>query len=180
MKTAVFLERDGILNECENVGGHQAVPTRLEQFKVTPEAARLLGELKADGHLLIATTNQPGVSRGEVRRNEVDLMHVILRRRLPLDDLFLCASDDPTHPCFKPQPGMFQEAAFKWGLDLDRCFVISDKWQDAKAAQIAGCTSVLVRSPWIGDDHHDFVVGSLAEAVGKIRQLCSAPHHAAA
>jgi histidinol phosphatase-like enzyme len=161
MKTAVFFERDGILNECENVGGHQAVPTRLEQFKVTPEAPRLLGELKADGHLLIATTNQPGVSRGEVRRNEVDLMHAILRRRLPLDDLF-------------------QEAAFKWGLDLDRCFVISDKWQDAKAAQIAGCTSVLVRSPWIGDDHHDFVVGSLAEAVGKIRQLCSAAHYAAA
>jgi phosphoglycolate phosphatase-like HAD superfamily hydrolase len=58
--------------------------------------------------------------------------------------------------------------------------VISDKWQDAKAAQIAGCTSVLVRSPWIGDDHHDFVVGSLAEAVGKIRQLCSAAHYAAA
>ncbi len=173
MKTAVFFERDGILNLCESARGHQIVPTRLEQFKVAPDADRLLQELKAAGHILIATTNQPGVSRGEVRRNEVDLMHAILRRRLPLDDLFLCASDDPTHPCFKPQPGMFQEAAFKWNLDLDRCFVVSDKWQDAKAAQLVGCTSVLVRSPWIGDDHHDFVVGTLAEAVGKICQLTS-------
>jgi histidinol phosphatase-like enzyme len=63
------------------------------------------------------------------------------------------------------------EAAFKWSLDLDQSFVISDKWQDAKAAQIAGCTSVLVRSPWIGDDHHDFLVDDIQSAVQKILQL---------
>ena len=65
------------------------------------------------------------------------------------------------------------EAAFKWSLDLDHSFVISDKWQDAKAAQIAGCTSVMIDSPWIGDDHHDFVVKDLGSAVAKIVQLQS-------
>jgi phosphoglycolate phosphatase-like HAD superfamily hydrolase len=63
------------------------------------------------------------------------------------------------------------EAGFKWGLDLDRSFVISDKWPDAKAAQIAGCTSVMIQSPWVGNDHHDFVVEDLKAAVAKILHL---------
>ena len=173
MKAAVFFERDGVLNLCETQHGHQAVPLRLEQFRINPAAAPLLARLKQAGFVLIATTNQPAVSRGELSRNELDLMHTILRRKLPLDDVMLCPYDDDTHPCQKPQPGMFLEAAFKWSLDLDRSFIVSDKWPDAKAAQVAGCTSVMIRSPWIGDDHHDFVVADLAAAVAKIEQL----HH---
>jgi D-glycero-D-manno-heptose 1,7-bisphosphate phosphatase len=175
MKAAIFFERDGVLNLCESKHGVQVVPNRLEQFRVNPDASALLQELKKAGFILIATTNQPGVTHGEVTRSEIDLMHTILRRKLPLDDVMLCASDDPTHPCMKPNPGMFIEAAFKWSLDLDHCYVISDKWQDAKAAQVAGCTSIMIRSPWIGDDHHDFVVGSLTEAVAKIHQLHASP-----
>ncbi len=175
MKTAVFFERDGILNLCEAERGHQVQPVRLEQFKVNPAAKPLLAELKRAGLLLIATTNQPGTSRGQMSRNELDMMHAVLRRQLPLDDLLACVSDDPHHPCYKPQPGMFLEAAFKWGIDLDHSFVISDKWQDAKAAQIAGCTSVLVQSPWIGRDHHDFVVPDFESAVSKVLHLHTQP-----
>lgn len=173
MKAAVFFERDGVLNLCEAPHGSQAQPLRLEQFKINPVAAALLTQLKQAGFILIATTNQPAVSRGDLTRNELDLMHAVLRRKLPLDDIMICPYDDADHPCFKPQPGMFLEAAFKWSLDLDRSYIISDKWPDAKAAQIAGCTSVMIRSPWIGDDHHDFVVEDLAAAVAKIQSL----HH---
>lgn len=180
MKAAIFLERDGVLNLCDTHNGSQVVPLRLEHFRVNPAAVEVLREAKAAGFVLIATTNQPAVSQGELSRNELDLMHAVLRRKLPLDDVMLCASDDPTHPCHKPHPGMFLEAAFKWSLDLDRSFVISDKWPDAKAAQVAGCTSIMIRSPWIGDDHHDFVVESLEEAMGKIRQLQNSLHAYAA
>lgn len=178
MKPAVFFERDGVLNCCAVLHGHQIPPRRLEDFQIDTGAAPLLQQLRDAGFILIATTNQPGVSRGDLRRTEVDVMHAILQRRLPLHDIFLCCSDDSSHPCFKPNPGMFSEAAFKWGLDLDRSFVISDKWADAKAAQILGCTSILIRSPWIGADHHDFVVPSLAEAVRKVQQLSPVPGHA--
>jgi len=173
MKAAVFFERDGILNLCEVHQGHQTTPLRLEHFRINPAMVLLLAQLKQAGLILIATTNQPAVSRGELSRNELDLMHAVLRRKLPLDDVVICPYDDTDHPCYKPQPGMFLEAAFKWSLDLDRSFIVSDKWPDAKAAQVAGCTSVMVRSPWIGDDHHDFVVDNVEAAVAKILQL----HH---
>jgi hypothetical protein len=63
------------------------------------------------------------------------------------------------------------EAGFKWRLDLDRSFVISDKWQDAEAARIAGSTSLLIQSPWNGKVHRDFLVPALATAVEKIVEL---------
>jgi D-glycero-D-manno-heptose 1,7-bisphosphate phosphatase len=175
MKAAVFLERDGILNSVEIQRGQPAVPLRLENFKVIESARPLVQSLKDAGLIVLVATHQPAVSRGELPRNELDLMHRVLRHKLPVDDILLCASDDSSHPCYKPQPGLFLEASFKWTLDLDRCFVISDKWQDAKAAQVAGCTSVMVRSPWVGKDHHDFLVDGFEAAVKKVLQLHGAP-----
>lgn len=143
----------------------------MEEFRVNPAAHALLSQLKQAGFVLIVATNQPGVVRGDLSRSELDRMHALLRRQLPLDDILVCVDDDPSHPCFKPNPGLFLEAGFKWGLDLDRSFVISDKWPDARAAHIAGCTSVMVQSPWVGNDHHDFVVSDLPSAVAKILNL---------
>ncbi len=171
MKTAVFFERDGVLNLCPTHNGIQAVPFRFEDFLINPVAPPLLAELRASGFILIVTTNQPGITSGLLSRNELDLMHAFLRRKVPLDDVFLCPYDDESHPSHKPRPGMLLEAAFKWRLDLDQSFVISDKWADAKAAQVAGCTSVMIDSPWIGDDHHDFVVPNLTAAIAKIGRL---------
>lgn len=128
--------------------------------------------LKQAGFLLMATTCQPGLSRGYQSRRELDLMHTALLRSLPLDDIFVCPHDQADRcPCRKPNPGLLVEAAFKWHLDLEHCFVVSHKWQDADAAHNAGCTSILIQSPWIGDVHHDYVVRMLSAVPGKILQL---------
>ena len=149
MKLGVFIERDGVLNQVRVERQHQVSPLTMEEFHVNKEAAPLLSKLKAAGLILIAATNQPGISRGYQNRREMDRMHDQLRRLLPLDDIFVCPHDETDRcPCRKPKPGLLVEAAFKWKLDLDRSFVISDKWQDAEAARTAGCTSMLISSPW--------------------------------
>ena len=48
---------------------------------------------------------------------------------------------------------------------------ISDKWQDSEAARIAGCTSILINSPWNGPGHYDFKVASFETAVEKALSL---------
>jgi len=109
------------------------------------------------------------LSRGYQSRRELDRMHDRLRGALPLDDILVCPHDEIDHcPCHKPKPGLLMEAGFEWRLDLDRSFVISDKWQDAEMARAAGCTSLLLESPWVGDGHHDFVLPSLKAIVDKI------------
>ena len=172
MKRAVFIERDGILNEVRTGPKQQITPLSLEEFKLIPEHAEGLKKLKAVGFVLIATTNQPGLSRGYQSRRELDRMHDMLRRGFPLDDIMLCPHDEADHcPCRKPRPGLLIEAAFKWHLSLDHSFVISDKWQDAEAARTAGCTSLMVKSPWIGQVHHDFVLPDVSAIVDKILRL---------
>ena len=172
MKTAVFIERDAILNEVRIGPKNQISPLTLEEFKLIPSAVEPLRQLKGAGFVLIATTNQPGLSRGTLSRRELDRMHDLLRRSFPLDDILICPHDEADHcPCRKPKPGLLIEAAFKWHLDLDHSFVVSDKWQDAEAARTAGCISLLIKSPWVGPVHHDFILPDLETIVKKILHL---------
>jgi len=172
MRSAVFFERDGVLNLVPSGPRCQITPLTLNEFRANLAAEEPLRELKSAGFLLLAATNQRGLSRGYQSRRELDLMHGILRQRLGLSDILVCPHDEmDSCPCRKPKPGLLIEAAFKWHLDLDRSFVISDKWQDAQAAHVVGCTSVLIRSPWNGSGHHDFIVSDLAAAVKKVLQL---------
>lgn len=172
MKRAIFIERDGILNEVRQGPKNQIAPLTLEEFKVIEGAAVGLRKLKDAGFVLIMTSNQPGLSRGYQSRRELDRMHDILKRGFPLDDIMICPHDEADHcPCRKPRPGLLIEAAFKWHLNLDHSFVISDKWQDAEAARTAGCTSLLLQSPWVGKVHHDFVLADFDSIADKILSL---------
>jgi len=171
MKRGIFIERDGILNEA-SAGDHQrGNPVSLVEFRVK-DVLRLLEALKREKFLLIATTNQPGLSRGYQSRRELDQMHALLRAKLPLDDILVCPHDaTDCCPCRKPRPGLLLEASFKWQINLEYSFVLSDKWQDAEAARIAGCTSLLVQSSWNGNVHRDFLVRDTEAAVQKILDL---------
>lgn len=174
MKSAVFLERDGILNRTRVERKHPVTPLTLDQFELNPEALGPLKLLKQAGFLLIVTTNQPGLSRGYQSRRDLDLMHALVRRSFPIDDLLLCPHDESDHcPCRRPRPGLLIEAGFKWHVDLEQSFVVSDKWQDADAARNAGCISLMLQSPWIGNTHHDFVLPTLGAVVAKILGLRS-------
>lgn len=178
MKAAVFLERDGVLNHVRVAGRSQMPPLRLEEFHVREDVREPLEHLKAAGYLILVTTNQPNVARGLLPRRELDLMHDMLRRALPIDGVMLCPHEESDRcNCRKPGAGLFTEASFRWHLDMERSFVISDKWQDAAAAFVAGCNSVLIKSPWNGSGHHDFLVNSLDEAGQRILQFNHPVHH---
>ena len=168
MKRAVFIERDSLLN-LATIGGQQKTPTTLEEFQLNELLLAPLIRLKNADYLLIVTTNQPEISRGNLSRRELDRMHDRLRAVFPLDDIYVCPHDpEDDCPCRKPRAGLFTEAAFKWHMSLGQSYVISHRWQDANAAQLVGSTSLLIDSPWLGRGHHDFVVRDFAAAVDKV------------
>ena len=172
MNAAIFFERNGILNSVRVEKQQQINPLTFAEFLINSEAVGPLQKLKAAGFILIATTNQPGLSLGFQPRRELDRMHALLKRDLGLDDVYTCPhSESDECRCRKPEPGLLFEAAHRWRLDLDHSFVVSDKWQDALAAHNVGCTSLLLRSPWSKAGHHDFVLPSLADIASKIVQL---------
>jgi len=68
-----------------------------------------------------------------------------VKRDLGLDDFKVCFHDDKDNcACRKPRPGLFQEAAQTWGLDLKASYVVGDRWRDVEAGASAGCQTIFI------------------------------------
>ena len=150
-RRAVFLDRDGTLNEEV---GHM---DQLARFRLYPFANRAVREINKAGLLAIVVTNQSGVGRGMFPEELVQAVHERLMREMQgagarLDGIYYC----PHHPqaeiekyrvecaCRKPSPGMMEQAAERFGIRLEESFVIGDRYVDVEMAHRAGAASVLV------------------------------------
>ncbi len=180
MKRAVFLDRDGVLNEALVRDGRPYPPASIEELQIVPGAASALARLKQAGFALIVVSNQPDVARGAQTRDAVEAMNNLLRAALPIDDFILCFHDESDGcGCRKPKPGLILEGAAKYGIDLAKSFMIGDRWRDMDAGAAAGCTTLLIdygyreRPP---QNQPSYRVGSLGAAVDRILEEPWAAH----
>jgi D-glycero-D-manno-heptose 1,7-bisphosphate phosphatase len=144
-KLAVFLDRDGVLNEAIVRNGKPHPPRDLSELVIADGARAALDELKREGFLLIVVTNQPDVARGKANRADVDKINTRLATILPLDAIEVCEHDDNERcDCRKPKPGMILRAREKLGADLAGSFMVGDRWRDIEAGRRAGCRTILI------------------------------------
>jgi D-glycero-D-manno-heptose 1,7-bisphosphate phosphatase len=167
MTRAVFLDRDGVLNEVTVRDGKPYSPDSLADLVIVPDAADALALLRHHGFRLIVVTNQPDIARGRISREEVARMNHHLRSRLPIDVVEVCEHDDKDNcDCRKPKPGMLIRAAARDGIDLSESFMIGDRWRDIEAGHRAGCRAILVGDGYANElkAAPDVSVASLTEA----------------
>lgn len=142
---AVFLDRDGVINEVIVRNGRPYSPGTLADMRVCVGVPDALAALRAAGYLLIVVTNQPDVGHGRQRLETVVAMHEYLLANLPLDDVRVCYhTDADACECRKPKPGMLLDAAKAWEVDLRASYMIGDRWRDIDAGRAAGCRTILV------------------------------------
>jgi len=181
MNRAVFLDRDGTINE--EVGYLKS----LDMLKVIPGAGAAIRRLNAAGFKVVIITNQSGVARGYFPESLVHEAHALLTATLrkdgaTIDGIYYC----PHHPtagnskhtiqcdCRKPATGLMDRAARDLDIDLKQSFMVGDKWSDIELGHRAGARSILVRSGFAPDDagnerpshveDPDFTAHDLAEA----------------
>ncbi len=166
---AVFLDRDGVLNEVVIRAGRPHPPQSLTDLTIYPDVPGSLTRLKQAGFALVVVTNQPDVARGAQTREVVEAMNAHLSTALPLDEVRVCYHDDADAcACRKPLPGLLTAAPH---YELPGSFMVGDRWRDVEAGQKAGCRTVFIdrgyaeRQP-VADAH----VRSLSEAVDWILQ----------
>ena len=167
MKRAVFLDRDGVINEAPMREGQPGSPATFFELRILPGVPEALEALHDAGMMLIVATNQPDVVKGIIRRGEVEAMHEYMRGHLPLDDIKVCYHvDADLCSCRKPKPGMLVEAAREHGIDLRKSFMVGDRWRDIGAGRAAGCRTVFVDYGYREQRSNvpDYVVPSLAAA----------------
>jgi D-glycero-D-manno-heptose 1,7-bisphosphate phosphatase len=144
-RRAVFLDRDGVLNEVVLRDGKPYPPARVDEMRLMAGVEACLRDLKLEGFLLIIVTNQPDVARGTQTRAQVEQMHAVLIKDLPIDDSFICYHDDTDQcSCRKPKPGLMLEAAKKYGIELTESFLIGDRWRDVDAGNSAKCKTLYI------------------------------------
>ncbi|WP_043932800.1 HAD-IIIA family hydrolase [Bacillus sp. EB01] len=133
---AVFIDRDGTIGGSDNV----IYPG---EFKLFPNVAESLEQLKRYDMLICSFTNQPGISKGEasLQSFEKELID------FGFDRIYLCPHlHNEGCECRKPSPGMLKKAAHDNKLDLESCIVIGDRWTDLLAADEVGCHKILVKT----------------------------------
>jgi D-glycero-D-manno-heptose 1,7-bisphosphate phosphatase len=157
MNKAVFLDRDGVVNEVLfDATGYRHSPRVLEDFRFTEGIGEVLSELARRGYLMILVTNQPEVSRGLLPAEELERIHGYIRETLPLTDVFVCLHDNEDKClCRKPLPGMILAAAEKWSIDLSNSFMVGDTKGDIEAGRSAGCRTLLIDTTYNKDVEPD-------------------------
>lgn len=152
-KPAVFLDRDGTINE--EVGYiHEA-----KNLVLIPGAATAIRRLNEAGVLAILVTNQSGPARGFYPESHIGTLNqrltdLLLEEGAFLDDLYYCPhlpdGVDPRYSlacaCRKPGTQMVDLAVAKHDVDKRRSYVVGDKATDVELGQNAGCKSVLLTS----------------------------------
>lgn len=146
---AVFLDRDGTVNADT---GYLNDPNLVE---LLPGVAEGIFKLKNEfGFKIIVVSNQSGISRGLITKDEVEKVNnrineILKESSAQIDDFYYC----PYHPdfdtpdkciCRKPSPYMIQRASEKHNINIAKSFLIGDKQTDIICAKNAGLKSILL------------------------------------
>lgn len=143
MKRAVFLDRDGTINE--DVGYFCS----MDKFRFIPKAVDALKLLKNDFELFIVT-NQSGVARkifseGDLILFNKQVENLLHENGITINKTYYCPHLSQNGCfCHKPSSYFLKEAAKSYDIDLKQSVVIGDHPHDIEMAISAGAKSIYV------------------------------------
>lgn len=180
MHVAVFLDRDGTINEEMGYINH------IDRFVLIPGAAGAIRSINESELKAVVVTNQSGAARGYFPKELIDQVHQKMSDLLEkegafLDGIYTCTHAPPSKgksggcSCRKPKIGLMKQAAQDLNLDLEKSYVVGDRFKDVEMARNAGAKAILVLTGYGkgeleflgpgGKVRADFVAEDLAEAV---------------
>lgn len=155
MRSAVFLDRDGVINE-----NRSEYVKSWDEFRFLPGALGSLARLARSPFGIVVLSNQSAINRGLVSRSEVDAINKRMVRQVKanggrIDRVYVCPHrPDEGCSCRKPEPGLLHQAAAELGIDLNSSYVVGDALCDMQAALTARCVPLLVLT---GRGHEELV-----------------------
>lgn len=144
-RRAVFLDRDGVINAKLPEGRYVRYAS---EFKLLPGVVQALRTLEKLGYLRVVITNQRGIGRGLMTKEELKAVHNHMHEELGidgarLDAVYFCPHDEWENcACRKPQPGMILDAGRDLEIDLDSSYMVGDSPSDIGAGKRAGTRTV--------------------------------------
>lgn len=154
---AVFLDRDGVLNEKMPEGRYV---TRWDDFKVLPGVAEAISMLNRAGIPVIVVSNQRGIALGLYSEEDVRAIHASFQglleaRNAHVDGFYFCPHGHDRNKaqcnCRKPLPGMFEQAVADFpSITAAGSVMIGDSISDIEFGRRLGMKTVFLT----GDAEH--------------------------
>ncbi|RLL42719.1 HAD family hydrolase [Oceanobacillus piezotolerans] len=148
MSIAIFLDRDGVINEV--LSERVRFVNKPKDFHLLEGAGEAIKLLNQAGYLVFVVTNQGGVGLGYMKESMLVDVHKKMEKDLAhygamVNDIAYC----PHKPyegciCRKPNPGMILQLAEQHQIDLDKSYMVGDREPDIEAGKKAGVKTVLV------------------------------------
>jgi len=188
MHRAVFLDRDGVLNELvlnSVTKEYESPPSPKEMYIPTG----IVGALKSlqQKFLLFVVSNQPNYAKGKMSMEALQAVNHAFAQQMQekgiqFSEYFYCFH----HPqgvvkeysgdcvCRKPKPYFLLKAAEKYELDLARSWMVGDRDTDVQCGKAAGVLTILFEEEhskkYQGQSKPDYKAASFTEVVKIIVQ----------
>ncbi|MFB4211580.1 D-glycero-alpha-D-manno-heptose-1,7-bisphosphate 7-phosphatase [Shouchella sp. JSM 1781072] len=169
MNRAVFLDRDGVINEV--LTKRVKFVNKPDDFHLLKGVALAIKQLNEAGLFVFVVTNQGGVGLGFLKEEMLLRIHDKMindleEKEAKIDDVAYCVHK-PKAGCLCRKPGtqMIRDLAQKHHIDLKRSVMVGDREPDIEAGRAAGCKTILVGERYQGDFGADAMVKSLQKAV---------------
>lgn len=173
MDKCIFLDRDGVLIKDKQY------MYKLEDIEFLPHVVEGLLSLQCLAPLMIVT-NQAGIARGYFSFDQAHAFNQEILRRFEvqnvhIEKIYLC----PHHPeftgacvCRKPNPGLAQEAAHEYGIDLAKSVFIGDKDSDIRFGKNCGGATIRMKNTqYPMTVEADCIVTNLLEAAFFVKKV---------
>ena len=159
MNRAVFVDRDGVINELVYYPEQGIIdsPFTVGQLKLFPWAGEAIKKLTEAGYKVVIVSNQPGIAKRHLSREAFEKIRQKINEELArkgafIDGEYYCfhhpeAKVDSLRAsceCRKPGPGLLFQAAKDIDIDLSQSWMIGDGLTDIKAGESAGSKTILL------------------------------------
>ncbi len=143
LKKAVFLDRDGVLNEER--GDYSWLP---EHIDIPSDLREGIERLKGAGFVLIVITNQGGIAKEIYTREDVLKCFEIINDHVGgvLDDQYYSPYHEVKTLSLGRKPGslLFERAIGKYKIDVHQSWMVGDSDRDIEAAAKVGVRGILL------------------------------------
>jgi len=151
MNKALFLDRDGVLDELVQYPDGWGAPRTPADFRLRPGVREALDLAAENGWMLFVVSNQPDAAKHQTTMESLREVHDELLQQLhgaPIREFFYCFHRSEDHcRCRKPEPFFVLEAAKKYDIDLAQSWFVGDVDTDIECGRRAGCRTALLEYP---------------------------------
>lgn len=147
-KDIILIDRDGVINQKPEKANYITDVKQISYISETIEFMNYASDAYSKKFIVIS--NQAGIARGIMTKEQVDVVNTRIRddlKKKGIDILafFYCPHGwDDGCSCRKPNPGLLFKASKEYGFVLGNTCFIGDDIRDVEAAIKAGTRAVLV------------------------------------